>query len=298
MVTLGFFDYAALVLLLAAIVGSVNELYVHLPRAIALLLASLALAVLILLAGKLVGVPAGSRLTRSLDVADLPHVLLDGALAFMLFAGTLQVKLSELRLRKWIILPLSTFSVMIATAGFAFGIWGVFQLAGTPVPLAWCGVLGAILAPTDAVVVQTLIGRLPLPPALRATIAGESLFNDGAGVVMFLVTLDMAGGETGLIGHGYVLMTLVVASGGGAVIGAACGVVAGLAMRRVGEPVLQLTISLALAMGSYRLADLAGVSGPIAVVTADFSFPRSRRAGRATGRIPASSRSGRCSMSC
>ncbi len=268
MARLGFFDFVALVLLLAAGVGWVNELYLRLPRAIALLAASLVLSLAIALADRLLGVPLVASLRRSLDAADLPHVFLDGALAFLLFAGTFQVKLSDLRRRQWVILPLSTVSVIAATLVFGAGIWAVFAAIGAPVPPGWCAVLGAILAPTDAVVVHALLSRLKLPAGLRATIDGESLFNDGAGVVMFLVALAIAGGATGMIGRGHIAATLIVASCGGAAIGAVTGLAASLAVRRIGEPVLQLTISLALAVGSYRLAGAAGVSGPIAVVTA------------------------------
>jgi monovalent cation:H+ antiporter, CPA1 family len=274
----GFFDFAAMVLLLAAGVGWINEITLQLPRAIALLSASLILSLAILLVDHLLGIPLVAFLRASLDAADLPHVFLDGALALLLFAGTLQVDVKELRRWRWSILALSTASVVIATACFAFGIWAVFAAVGMPVPLGWCAVLGAILSPTDAVVVHALLERLPLPAGLRATIAGESLFNDGAGVVLFLVALAMAAGETGLIGRGHILAALTEAGLGGAAIGAACGVVASLALHRTAEPVLQLTISLALAVGSYRIAEYAAVSGPIAVVVAGLVMS-GRRAG-------------------
>ena len=107
--------------------------------------------------------PIRNWVREALDAADLPHVFLDGVLAFLLFAGSLHVSLNELRDNRWMILALATASVIISTRLFAFAIWGVFQISGTSIPLAWCAVMGAILAPTDAVVVDALLRRMALP---------------------------------------------------------------------------------------------------------------------------------------
>jgi monovalent cation:H+ antiporter, CPA1 family len=129
-------------------------------------------------------------------------------------------------------------------------------------------VLGAILAPTDAVVVADLLERVPLPATLRAAIVGESLFNDGAGVVLFLIALGVTRGEVFKFGHGIVLVALLREIGGGALLGFLTGRAAALLMQRIGDRTLQLLISLALVLGTYRFASALSLSGPIAVVSA------------------------------
>ena len=128
--------------------------------------------------------------------------------------------------------------------------------------------LGAVLAPTDAVVVENLLQQVRLPSGLRAAIVGESLFNDGAGVVLFLLALGVTQGNTLVLGHGYVLAALVREIVGGAALGLIAGWAAAFLMRRVSDDGLELLISLALVLGSYRLANLCETSGPIAVVSA------------------------------
>ncbi len=201
-----------------------------------------------------------------LNAAALPQVLLDIVLGLLLFAASLHVDLTELRREKWTVLVLATASVIIATVAFGAGIWVVFRVAGAPVPLGWCMVLGAVLAPTDAVVVDALLRKAPLPSALKTAISGESLFNDGAGVVLFQIMLRLAEGERGLIFHGQIAIALAIAGLGGGALGCATAWVAARVMRSVDEPGLRLMISLALVTGTYRLANLIGVSGPTAVV--------------------------------
>jgi CPA1 family monovalent cation:H+ antiporter len=268
------FDFVALILVLAAAVGVVNEATVRLPPSIGLLLGSIAVSLLLLTIDASGAFPVRNWVRAALDAADLPHLFLDGVLAFLLFAGSLHVSLNELRDNRWMILALATASVIIATALFAFAIWEVFQLSGTPVPLGWCAVMGAILAPTDAVVVDALLRRMAFTPALRAAISGESLFNDGAGVILFTIMMAAAGGQHNLIGHGRVTLALLLAGLGGLAVGGACGWLAGRLARQIEDQALQVTISVALAMTSYRLAEAADVSGPIAVVMAGLMLGR------------------------
>ncbi len=263
------FDLAAALLLVAAILGFFNDRWIGLPHSIGLLAGTLSVSLVILALDPLVPHHLLTGFARdALAAIDLPRVLLDGVLAFLLFAASLHVSLDDLRTNKWTILALATVGVILSTVLFGGLIWAVFQAGSAPVPIRWCLVLGAILAPTDAVVVDGLLRRVELPAALKAAISGESLFNDGVAVVIFLVALASAEGATGLLGHGVIAARLLVESAGGAAIGIATGFCAAAAIRRSAHYNVELTISLALVLVTYRLAQAAGVSGPISVVAA------------------------------
>ncbi len=259
-------NLVAILLFLAAAVATINHRFIGLPRAIALLLGSLSISAAIAAIDPFVTPDLSGWVRGMLSDAALPQVLLDIVLGLLLFAASLHVDLTELRRQKWAVLVLATVGVIISAVVFGVGIWVLFGLTGSPVPIGWCMVLGAVLAPTDAVVVDALLSRAPLPTALKTAIAGESLFNDGAGVVLFQIMLRLAQGERGLIGHGQIALALTIEGIGGGALGCVTGYLAALVMRWVDEPGLRLMISMALVTSTYRLADLIGVSGPTAVV--------------------------------
>src|SRR5580704_3800511 len=219
-------DLLAIVLALAVLIGCINHLWVKLPPAIGMLLGSLVVSLLVVSSDHVFHLHVMRWFRGTLDSAHLPRVFLNAVLALLLFAGSLHVDVTELSRRRWLILLLATASVLIATLIFGAGMWGMFGLIGMAVPLIWCFVLGAILAPTDAVVVESLLQQVALPPGLRAAIVGESLFNDGAGVVLFLLTLGVTQGDTIELGHGQVALALLREIGGGAALGCAGGCLA------------------------------------------------------------------------
>jgi CPA1 family monovalent cation:H+ antiporter len=271
-------DLFAILLALGVVIGSINYFWVRLPPAIGMLLGSLFMASLYVGSDHLFHLHAMHWLRDTLDAADLPHLFLDGTVALLLFAASLHVDIAELNRRRRLILLLATASVVVSTAVFGYGIFFSFGLVGIAVPLAWCLVLGAVLAPTDAIVVENLLERSGLlPPPLRAAIVGESLFNDGAGVVLFLLALGITKGDIIHFGHGRVVGALVREIAGGAMLGVFAGWGASFLMQRIKDEGLQLLISLVLVLGCYRIATLAGLSGPIAVVTAGLCLSPSSR---------------------
>jgi monovalent cation:H+ antiporter, CPA1 family len=269
---MGPFDLLALLLVAATGLGCLNRLTLRLPSALGLLAGALAIALLVLAADPLAGFGLRPWLRQAMLGMDLPELFLGGVLGLLLFAATFQVGIDELRESEWVILILATASVIVSTVVFAYGLYGLARLAGVALPLAWCAVAGAILAPTDAVVVDELLRRVSIPRRLRAAISGESLLNDGAGVVLFVLTLQLAGGGTHLIGHGQVAMALLREGGGGALLGAAAGFATRHLLARAGSGAIALTGTLALVLVTYRLASVLHLSGPVAVVAAGLAF--------------------------
>jgi CPA1 family monovalent cation:H+ antiporter len=127
------------------------------------------------------------------------------------------------------------------------------------------------------VVVEGLLRSVRIPPTLRATISGESLFNDGAAVVLFLAALAFAAGQPEVVGHGRLALKIAEEVVGGALLGWLAGLAALYLSRGLNDRSLEITLSLALALGAYRLAAALGVSGPIAVVAAGLAFHAPRR---------------------
>lgn len=191
-------EYAALLFAITAGFAYANHYLLRLPRNSGLLVIALAASLCLRLiehflpAAALAGV-----LPRELDHADFGPVLLNGFLGFLLFAGALHVDVRELFGRKWTILALSTVGVLLSTFAMAAGMFGIFRLVGTDVPLTWCLAFGALISPTDPVTILGVLRQLRIPPALQAIIGGESLFNDGIGIVLYTIFLHqaMSGGE-------------------------------------------------------------------------------------------------------
>lgn len=267
------FDAAAVLLVFAATVGIVNDRWFGRPSAIALLIGAL------LAASALYGADAVFAHRHMLkywrarsEAANLPFILLQGVLPVLLFAGTMQVDPRELRRRPLTVVVLATISVVLATLFFGVFFAGLLAVVGIPLSLGWCLVAGAILAPTDAVVVEKLLRTTPIPPTLRGVILGESLFNDGAAVVVFFAALAIAQGQPHVVGGGRLALAVAIQVAGGIALGAAGGILAALVSSRVADRGLHVTISLALALGVYRLAAALHVSGPITVVAAGLAY--------------------------
>lgn len=202
---------------------------------------------------------------------DFHETVMNGMLAFLLFAAALQVDFRRLRRRAPIILVLATLSVALS-ALIVGGVLGTIgMLAGVPLTFAWALVFGALIAPTDPVAVMSTLKAVDIPLTLKTDISGEALFNDGVAVVLFALMLTVAA-DGAAFGAWQVLRLVVVEAGGGAALGLVSGFIAYRAIRPIEEYSIEVVISLALVTGTYALANAIGVSGPIAVVAAGVLF--------------------------
>lgn len=267
------FQIAALVLTLAAVFGYLNYRFLRLPPAIGLVVIALTVSICVIVLDIVSDrVAFGPAVRAILDRIDFDETLMKGMLSFLLFAGALHVDLSGLLNRKWAIASIATVGVMLATFIVGFTTYGVAGLVGIDLPLLWCLVFGALIAPTDPVAVLGMLKTISVPESLQAKIAGESLFNDGVGVVVFTIMVALAvgaggtGGET--MGALDIARLFLQEAVGGAVLGLVAGYIAYRAMKSIDEYNLEVLITLALVTSTYAIGLAIHVSGPIAVVVA------------------------------
>ena len=269
------FDIGAALLGLSALFGYINYRFLRLPHTIGLVVVALVASAVVVLADSVItGLHTGKYIADVLRRIDFHETLMNGMLSFLLFAGAVHVDFGALAARKWSISLMASFGVLISTFIIAGAIWALMNALGMAIPFVWALVFGALISPTDPVAVLGILKTVHIPRPLEAKIAGESLFNDGVGVVVFTIMLALALNATGggaesaaLDAIGIVRLFLVEAVGG-ALLGFAMGYGAYLAMRVIDEHNIEVLITLALVAVTYSLALHLHLSGPIAVVVA------------------------------
>ncbi|MDO9116583.1 MAG: sodium:proton antiporter [Nitrospira sp.] len=250
---------------LAALFSYVNHRLLKLPITIGLMAVALVFSLALLVLGKL-GFGVEAEAQRFIGAIDFNEALMHGMLGFLLFAGALHVKLDELLDLKWVIGSMAVVGTILSSLITGLlGYW-LFDLVGLPLPFLYCLMFGALISPTDPIAVMGVLRQARLPKALEMKIVGESLFNDGVGVVIFLVVLNLV--PKASFSPADVLALFAEEALGGAALGLTLGYIAYRMLRSVDNYQVEILITLALVMGSFALADLLHTSGPIAVVVA------------------------------
>jgi CPA1 family monovalent cation:H+ antiporter len=201
---------------------------------------------------------------------DLRVLILHGGLGLLLFAGAFLLDLNVLRCEKLPVGMLAVFATLISTAGVAVLSYYLMPLLGLHATWIECMLFGALISPTDPIAVLEMLQRVGVSKEIEAQLAGESLFNDGVGAVLFLAVLGMAEGKTITLGHTGAL--LIVQSGGGLALGVALAWLASEMMRRVDRYQVEILITLSLALGGYAIADALHVSAPLEAVAAGLAL--------------------------
>ena len=274
---MSFFSLISILISIAAVLSYVNYRYIKLPTTVGVMLVALLASLILIIVGPYAG---GFREQAATLVAQINfnQVVLHGILAFLLFAGSIHVSLDDLK-REWLSISLLAIVGTLASTFIVGGVtWLILGWLGLGIPFLHALLFGALISPTDPIAVLGIMKSVGASKQLEVQVTGESLFNDGLGVVVFLVLLqfsDLGGAASndattslslGVIGD--VAMLLLKEVGGALALGLAAGAVTYQMLKRVDNYQVEVLLTLALAMGLYALTDALGLAAPIAVVVA------------------------------
>ncbi|MEO8079225.1 MAG: sodium:proton antiporter [Caldimonas sp.] len=258
------FEFIGALATAVAVFGYINHRFIHLPDTVGItamgLLASLGLAVV----GRYVpgAVDWATEFSRRLD---FPDVVFHGLLSILLFAGSLHINISDLARQRLPVVVLATVGVLLSTALVGLASFWVLSAFGSHIPISYCFLFGALISPTDPIAVLGVLKTAGVPKALEMVFSGESLFNDGTGVVLFLVLVGIVTGtsEPTFATIGGLLAKEVL---GALVVGLLVGYGAFFMLKGVDSYAVEILITLAVATGGYSFAERLHVSAPLAVV--------------------------------
>ena len=258
------FQLAGIIITLVALFGYLNYRLIRLPDAIGITAIGLVTTLAIAFTGKLI--PAVSIwAARTLQAVDFSETVFHGMLGFLLFAGSLHIDLADIAKEKWVIGVLATIGVLLSTFVVGAGMFLASQALGMQLGFIYCLLFGALISPTDPIAVLAVLRNAGVPKSLETKIAGESLFNDGTGVVAFLTILGIANaGHPEPLGATALLLAREVL--GGIAVGLAVGLVGFVLLRGLDSYPTEIMITLAMATGGYALAEALHTSAPIAAV--------------------------------
>ena len=263
---MGTFATFSLLIVIAALFAYVNFRVLKLPSSIGLMFLALLFSVLLVAVGKMMPHVLGD-MQSLVQHLDLSRLLMNNMLGFLLFAGAIHIKLDILRQEKWAVMALSTVGVITSTMLVGTVMFYLLAAFGIPMEYLHCLLFGALISPTDPIAVLGILKEAKVPPSLEMKIAGESLFNDGVAVVVFLTILEISESPASF-GWSEVAVLFVQEAVGGIAFGLVIGYITFVMMRSIDNYKVEVLLSLAVVMGGYALAQALHVSGPLAMVAA------------------------------
>jgi CPA1 family monovalent cation:H+ antiporter len=266
---MNFFNIVAILITLSAVFGYINYRFIKLPTTIGLMLISILMSLGMVILGHFgkIGLGIEQQWINIIKNIDFNKTLMIGMLSFLLFAGALHVDLNELMKQKWAVLIYATMGVILSTLIVGTLIYLVSGYLGLNLKFIYCLLFGALISPTDPISVLGILKEAGAPKSLEVKIAGESLFNDGIGVVVFITIWDIAfGGHD--VSAGGVTSLFIKETMGGFAIGLLTGWITYKLLKSIDNYQVEILITLALVTGGYALALAVKSSGLIAIVVA------------------------------
>jgi len=252
---------------IAAVFAFINHKFIKLPATIGIMVLSLISSLILVVVGSYVPhlFHSITDVVKDLDFYDL---LINMMLSFLLFAGAIHINISKLKEQALSVFTFATIGTILSTFLVGGLMYLVFQAFGSPIDMIYCLLFGALISPTDPIAVLGILKQSKIPESLEMKISGESLFNDGVGVVVFLSLLEIANLGVENVSGGDIASAFLQEAGGGILYGAVLGFVGFLFLRAVDNYQVEVLITLAVVMGGYSLANYLHVSGPLAMVVA------------------------------
>lgn len=256
-----------IILAITALIAWMNARFLKLPSTIGVMAAALVLSIAALVLDALGHGLARDVASEIIGSISFSQVLMEGMLSVLLFAGALEVDLPELARYRWPVGLLAFFGTLASAALVAAGLYYLLPLVGFPLPLPFCLVFGALIAPTDPISVTGLLRKVGAPANLETVISGESLFNDGVGIVIFSVMAARLTRDA-TPDAGEILLLLLREAGGGILFGLVLGYVTYRLLKSIDSYQEEVLLTVAAVFGGYSLAHYLHVSGPLAMVAA------------------------------
>ena len=260
-------EILTLTIVFAAVFAYINHRLIKWPPTIGIMILSLCTSIVLVALGKFV--PAVSEKATLLAASiNFQDVLMNFMLSFLLFAGAIHIDAGKLSKERWPIIILSTLGILISTVLVGGVTWCLFQLFHLPIAFIYCLVFGALTSPTDPIAVLAILKQANIPSSLEIKISGESLFNDGVAVVVFVTLLEVSRSGVASIDALSVGKLFLQEAVGGLIFGVLIGYIGYYALRPIDDYKVEVLVTLAMVMGGYLVAGLLHVSGPLAMVVA------------------------------
>lgn len=256
-----------LLLVLTAAFSYINFRFIKLPATIGVMLISLVCSIVIIVAGKISPniIKHPVAIISSLDFETL---LMRVMLSFLLFAGAIHIDVRKLKKELAPVLLFATAGMLISTATVGAAMYVVFHFFAVPIPFIYCLLFGALISPTDPIAVLGILKEAKIPASIETKISGESLLNDGVGVVLFVSILEIATTGSAKVSFASSAMLFLQEAGGGIVWGILLGYAGFYLLKSIDSYQVEVLITIAVVMGGYLLADYLHISGPLAMVVA------------------------------
>lgn len=266
-VTMDAYTIASVILTLAILIAYINHRFVHIPASIAIMLGALSISLFLIVLDNFTQVSIAKDLSHLLMRTDFHNLLLNGMLSFLLFAGAMHIDLPLLKSGRWEISILAIFSTIASTVLIGYSLFALLPLLGIHLPLLNCLLFGALISPTDPIAVLSITKQMNAPRRLQTIISGESLFNDGVAIVLFVTLFNLT------IHHQQPTIKLVTEmfirqAVGGIIFGTLLGLLATQLLKHCREINIIILIMIGIVTGGYHLAIALDISGPLAMVMA------------------------------